>query len=160
TIGPDIEPGNSGQYGLSLHWKPENTTLDLGFYYLQYHDKTPVLNLVDGAEYRWEFRETRELYGISANFPVGNWAVGWELSYRPKDAVTLGACYNAGGILDANTDVAAVSTCPQYKDSEKYQMRLTGMLQLTPGDHGGLLDLFGADTGFVSVEGVVARYPG
>lgn len=160
TVGRDIKPGNGHQYGVSMHWKPDNTTLDLGLYYMQYHDKTPVLNLVDGAEYRWEFLEKRELYGLSANFPAGNWAVGWELSYRPKDAVTLSACYNAGGPLDANTNLAAVSNCPQYEESEKYQMHLTGMLQLTPGDHGAVLDLFGADTGFVSVEGVVTRYPG
>lgn len=157
----DKKPGNGNQYGLSVHWKPEGTALDLGFYYMQYHDKTPVLNLVeDGSAYRWEFLEKRKLYGVSANFPAGNWAVGWELSYRPKDAVTLSACYNAGGALDANTNLAAVSTCPQYKDTSKYQMHLTGLLQLLPSEHGRILDLFGADTGFVSVEGVVTHYSG
>lgn len=160
TVGSDIKPGNDNQYGVSMHWKPQGTVLDLGLYYVQYHDKTPVLNLVDGASYRWEFLEKRELYGVSANFPLGNWAVGWELSYRPKDAVSLSACYNAGGALDANTNLALVSNCPQYKDNEKYQMHLTGLLQLTPGDHGAVLDLLGADTGYISVEGVVAQYPG
>lgn len=160
VVGRDIKPGNGGQYGISMHWRPQGTSLDLGAYYLQYHDKTPVLNLVDGSSYRWEFLEKRELYGLSANFPVGNWAVGWELSYRPRDAVTLSACYNAGGPLDANTNLALVSNCPQYKDNKKYQMHLTGLLQLTPGDHGAVLDLVGADTGFISVEGLVAQYPG
>lgn len=160
TVGRDIKPGNGGQYGVSMHWKPEGTTLDLGAYYLQYHDKTPVLNLVNGSTYRWEFLEERELYGLSANFPLGNWALGWELSYRPNDAVSLSACYHAGGALDANTNLAAVRNCPQYEDNEKYQMHLTGMLQLTPGDHGAVLDLFGADTGFISLEGVVVQYPG
>ena len=159
-VGRDIEPGNGNQYGLSMHWKPRNTALDLGVYYMQYHDTMPVLNLVGGAEYRWQFLEKRNLYGVSANFPLGNWAVGWELSYRPKDAVTLSACYNAGGPLDANTNMAAVTNCPQYVENDKYQMHLTGMLQLTPSDHGAVLDLLGADTGFISVEGVVAHYPG
>lgn len=77
-VADDIRPGNGDQYGLSMHWKPDNTTLDLGVYYMQYHDKTPVLNLAKGGtEYQWEYLEERKLYGVSANFPLGNWAVGW-----------------------------------------------------------------------------------
>ncbi|HEX2531825.1 MAG TPA: DUF1302 domain-containing protein [Burkholderiaceae bacterium] len=159
-VAKDIEAKNSGQYGLSLHYKPIGSDVDFGFYMLNYHDKFPVLNLNDGGEYQWKFLENRKLYGISANFPVGNWAVGTELSYRPKDAISLSGCFNAGGALDANTNGALVSNCPLYKDKEKYQLHLTGMLQLTPGDHGPVLNLLGADSGYFSAEAVVTRYSG
>lgn len=158
-IDPDIKAKNSGQYGLSMHYKPSD--VDFGFYFLNYHDKSPVLNLANsGTSYQWQFKEDRKLYGVSANFPLGNWAIGTELSYRPKDAVSLSGCYNAGGALDANTNGAVVSNCPMWADNKKYQLHVTGLLQLTPGDHGPVLNLLGADSGFLSAEAVFVRYPG
>jgi hypothetical protein len=121
----------------------------------------PVLSaLATGAQ--WTYLENRKLYGVSANFPVGNWAVGWELSYRPKDAVALTGCYGT-----ATTDLDAVNNftselvdCPMYIDEKKFQMHLTGILSLTPGDHGWFLDLLNADTATLIVEAVGIRYPG
>lgn len=159
-VANDIKAKDSGQYGLSLHYKPSGSDVDFGFYAVNYHDKFPVLNLNNGAEYQWQFLENRKLYGISANFPLGNWAIGTELSYRPKDAIALSGCFNSGGALDANTNGAVVSNCPLWKNNEKYQLHVTGMLQLTPGEHGPMLDLLGADAGFFSAEAVVTRYPG
>jgi hypothetical protein len=159
-VAEDIKAKNSGQFGLSLHYKPTGSDVDYGFYVVNYHDKFPVLSLNNGAEYQWQFLENRKLYGISANFALGNWAIGTELSYRPKDAISLSGCFNAGGPLDANTNGALVSKCPLYKDNEKYQFHLTGLLQLTPSDHGPMLDLLGADAGFFAAEAVVTRYPG
>ncbi|MFZ3289361.1 MAG: DUF1302 domain-containing protein [Telluria sp.] len=158
-IDPDLKPKDSGQYGLSLHYKSGD--VDFGFYYLNYHDKAPVLNLANsGTSYQWQFKEDRKLYGVSANFPLGNWAIGSELSYRPKDAIALSGCYGAGGALDVNTNGAVVGNCPMWADNKKYQLHLTGLLQLTPGDHGPVLDLLGADAGFLSAEAVLTRYPG
>lgn len=171
----DKAPSNSGQWGAALHFKPQGVSLDVGFYYIRYHDKMPVLglrpnlNVPAAQEAQWTFLEDRELYGVSANFPIGNWAIGWELSYRPKDAVALSGCYNANGNgqLDANlnfpvdnTGGFAVVSCPQWIDQKKYQMHLTGILSLTPGDHGWLLDLLGGPgTGTLTAEGVWIQYP-
>ncbi|MGB8640237.1 MAG: DUF1302 family protein, partial [Pseudolabrys sp.] len=97
----DKTPSNSGQYGIAMHYKPQGVSLDLGFYFMNYHDKMPVLGLLaDGVSAQWTYLEKRKMYGVSANFPVGNWAVGWELSYRPKDAIALTSCFNPGGPLD------------------------------------------------------------
>jgi len=161
-IANDITPKNSGQYGVAMHYKPPGVSLDLGFYFMNYHDKMPVLSALADATVQWSYLEDRKLYGISANLPVGNWAVGWELSYRPKDAVALTGCYNANGngLLDSitNAPTAAVD-CPMYIDQRKYQMHLTGILSLTPGDHGWFLDLLRADTATFTGEAVGIRYP-
>jgi hypothetical protein len=160
-INADITPKNNGQYGLSFHYKPQGTAVDFGFYYLNYHDKFPVLNLSNGGTaYQWQFLEDRKLYGVSTNFALGNWAIGAELSYRPKDAVALSGCFASGGALDANTNGVVLNNCPLWADNKKYQLHLTGLLQLTPGDHGPMLDLLGADSGFLAAEAVVTRYPG
>jgi len=171
----DKAPKNSGQWGAALHFKPQGISLDVGLYYIRYHDKMPVLGLNPnlgvpaGQEAQWTFLENRELYGVSANFPIGNWAVGWELSYRPKEAVALSGCYNANGNgqLDSNLNFPvdgggnfAIVSCPQWIDQKKYQMHLTGILSLTPGDHGWLLDLLGGPgTGTFTAEGVWIRFP-
>ena len=41
----DKEPGNDGQFGISMHYKPAGGDFDFGFYFVNYHDKSPVLNL-------------------------------------------------------------------------------------------------------------------
>jgi hypothetical protein len=157
----DKTPKNNGQYGVAVHYKPQGVSLDLGVYFMNYHDKMPVLGtMADGVSAQWTFLEDRKMYGVSANFPVGNWAVGWELSYRPKDAVALTGCYNPGGALDAIGNGVTGIDCPMYIDMEKYQMHLTGLLSLTPGDHGWFLDLLKADTATFTGEAVGIRYPG
>ena len=157
----DKTPKNSGQYGVAMHYKPEGVSLDLGFYFMNYHDKMPVLStLADGVSAQWTYLEDRKMYGVSANFPVGNWAVGWELSYRPKDAVALSGCFGPGGPLDANNNGIVGIDCPMYIDGEKYQMHLTGLLLMTPGNHGWFLDLLKADTATFLGEAVGIRYPG
>ncbi|NTU59950.1 MAG: DUF1302 domain-containing protein, partial [Deltaproteobacteria bacterium] len=114
---------------------------------------------------RLRYLENRKLYGVSANFPVGDLAVGWELSYRPKDAIALSPCFNPGGKFDANFNNATYNqsptgACEQWMDAEKYQTALTGILSLTPGDYGWALNLLGADTATMMAEAVVIRYVG
>jgi hypothetical protein len=73
--------------------------VNFGLYVMNYHDKSPVLstaNTTSGLGY--SYLEDRKMVGLSANFPLGNWAIGTELSYRPKDAVSLnGSVQNANG---------------------------------------------------------------
>lgn len=140
---------NSGQWGVSARWQPRGTALNLGAYALNYHDKLPALQ-VDQASFTptWVFPENRRLYGLSANFPVGDWAVGTELSYRPKDAVALSP---------AAACTARAGRC--WVDEARYQWHLTGIYSLTPGNARGLLDLVGANAGSLLAEAVVVRYP-
>jgi len=159
-IADDKTPKNSGQYGVAVHYKPGGVSLDLGFYFMNYHDKMPVLSALADGTAQWTYLEDRKLYGVSANFPVGNWAVGWELSYRPKEAVALTGCYaDPAGALDALGNGVVGIDCPMYIDQKKYQMHLTGILSLTPGDHGWFLDLLNADTATLMVEAVGIRFP-
>jgi len=156
----DKKAQGQGQYGVAIHYKPEGLSLDLGLYFMNYHDKMPVLSYGAGAGAQWNFLENRQLYGVSANMPVGNWAMGWELSYRPKEAVALSACGSqlADGTIDTNP--FDQTGCNGWKDTEKYQTHLTGLLMLTPGDHGWLLRLLGADSGIFLGEAVANYFPG
>ena len=150
----------SGQFGAAMHYKPQDLRLDLGVYFLNYHDKMPVLEARADGQLQWKYLENRQLYGASANFPLGNWAVGMELSYRPKEAVSLSSCYGQGGALDSITNGVVGIECPMWIDKQKYQAHLTGILLLTPGDHGWFLDLLGAQTGAFTGEAVWIYFPG
>lgn len=146
---PKRKAKDAGQYGAALRWQPEGTQLNLGFYAMAYHDKAPQLSFENGSE--WVFAEDRQMFGISANLPVGDWSVGTELSYRPKDAVSL----------NPNVDGCAANGGRCWVDEQKYQWHLTGMLSMTPGDYGGVLKALGnASTATLMVEGVAVYYPG
>jgi hypothetical protein len=147
----EVHPRNGGQWGVALRYQPEGTQLNLGAYAMNYHDKSPNFSLNAGGTgaIGWAFAEDRRLYGISANLPLGDWAIGTELSYRPKDAVPLnpaatGCSYNNGNC---------------WVDEKKLQWHLTGILSMTPSNAGGLLRALGADTATLMAEAVVVRYP-
>ncbi|BAL24191.1 DUF1302 domain-containing protein [Azoarcus sp. KH32C] len=155
-VGKDIDPRNGGQYGLSLKFRPEGWDTDFGVYYQRFHDKTPNFQYWNAQNTtKVYFLEDRELYGVSANTSIGNWAVGAELSYRPKDAVSTSVCLDP-----ATGGLAGVDQCNGSIDKERYQFHLTGILSLTPSDHGWFLDLVGAQTGTFLGEAVAIAYPG
>jgi hypothetical protein len=146
------KPSNSGQWGAALRYQPDGTQLNLGVYAMNYHDKGPQFstNVEGTGAVGWAYPENRHLFGISANFPVGDWAVGTELSYRPKDAVALNPAVSGCSSQNGNC----------WVDQKRLQWHLTGLLSLTPSVGGGVLKLLGADTATLLAEAVVIRYPG
>jgi hypothetical protein len=142
-------PKDNGQYGIAAHYQPTGSRFNLGVYAMNYHDKAPVVVQDSIGAPQYTYLEDRKLFGISANFPIGNWAIGSELSYRPKDAVPLNSMSNGGVCPD--------SKC--YVEEAKYQLHLTALLQLTPGDYGTILNLLGADTSMLLAEVAAESYP-
>jgi len=147
----DVDARDSGQWGAAVKYEPAGTQLNLGAYYLKYHDKTPnfSFNIHNTGIVGWTYAENRQLLGVSANFPVGDWAVGTELSYRPKDAVALNSLTGCTS-QDGNC----------WVDEKRFQWHLTGLLSLTPNGAGGsLLNALGAQTATLLAEAVVISYP-
>jgi hypothetical protein len=142
---------NGGQWGASLRYQPDGTQINLGFYAMNYHDKAPSfsLNTNNTGTIGWTYPEDRKLYGISANFPVGDWAVGTEVSYRPREAVPLNAAVSGCASQNGNC----------WVDSRKVQAALTGMFSATPSNAKGMLDFLKADTATLMVEAVGIHYP-
>ena len=162
---PDASrPRDTGQYGAALRYQPDGTQLNLGLYAVNYHDKAPVLvtSATSASGFAYRYLEQRKMYGVSANFPLGNWAVGSELSYRPRDAVALNS--SAPGLgATSQTAAGGARACLDngncYVEQKKFQWHVTGLLSLTPSDNAGLLGLLGADTGTLLAEAVMVRYP-
>lgn len=151
-------PRRTGQWGVSLKWQPEGAQANFGIYALNYHDKTPQLSFGrNGGPFGFYFPEDRKLYGVSANLPLGDWAIGTELSYRPKDAVPLNGLGN-GRDLPCNATANGPGDC--WVDEARYQWHGTALFSATPSNAAGLLKLLGADTATFMFEAVVISYPG
>lgn len=152
-------PKNSGQYGLNLRFKPSGGDTEYAGYYIRYHDKAPFVGFralggLPGAAIE-QYAEDRVLYGASMNTKVGEWAVGAEISYRPRDSVmidpTVPTVAGPYSLIGLNGVVVN-----GYKAEKKWQAQMTGFKLLSPDIPRAL----GAAEGYIMGEVAVTRYPG
>jgi hypothetical protein len=160
----DIEPDKRGhQYGMRLAYRPDGMDLNLGAYYMRYTDKSPVFTF-RAADATLTYLDNRDLFGLSANFPLGDWAIGGELTYRPRDAIALTGCFGPGGALDATTNPARDANgnnvdCPAYRDNKKWQLTVNAQYNMTPSTT-PLVGWLNASAGYFLAEAAWIRYPG
>ena len=147
------------QFGVKLNYNPKSLNVNFGFYYENYTDKSPVMSTLANGATQFSYLENRQLFGVSANFPVGDWAIGTELSYRPRDAVALSGCFGANGPLDANTNGVSGVQCNQWVDKKKFQFDINGQLNLTQSEY-PFLKLIHADMAVLTAELTWIDYPG
>lgn len=90
------KPSKSGQYGVNMRYKPAGGDTEYGAYYIRYHDKLPFVGFkVNGAANVLgltaveQYGQDLDLFGLSMNTKLGDWAFGAEISYRPKDSVAV-----------------------------------------------------------------------
>lgn len=159
------EPKDSGQFGLATRWIPEDSDTEWGVYWIRYHDKLPFVGFnfdpamhttnVAGLAYFVDYGENRNVFGISANTRIGTWAVGAELSYRPKDSVGIDATVPLVGPFS----VFEQGTVRGFVTEKKWQAHLTGFKLFSPQDMGGMIGAIGAEEGYFLGEVAVTHYP-
>ncbi|WP_118184550.1 DUF1302 domain-containing protein [Paraburkholderia phosphatilytica] len=147
------------QFGIKLSYRPKSIDVNFGFYYENYTDKSPVLSTLANGTSQFSYLENRQLFGASANFGLGDWAIGTELSYRPRDAVALSSCFGANGALDLNTNGISGVNCSQWMDMKKFQYDINGQLNLTQSEY-PFLKLIHADMAVLTAELTWIYYPG
>lgn len=147
------------QFGVKFGYKPSWADVNLGFYYENYTDKSPVLSTLANGTNQWSYLQNRQLFGVSANFALGDWAIGTELSYRPRDAASLTGCYGAGGALDFVSNGVGGFQCNQWIDRKKFQYDINGQLNLTQSEY-PWLKLIKADVAVLTAELTWIYYPG
>jgi uncharacterized protein DUF1302 len=170
TVVPNLDdhtPPNSGQFGLAARYKSDLGDAEWGFYYLRYHDKIPFVSFVNdptitanpfGLGYFLDYGKNRDLFGVSVNTKLGDWAVGAELSYRPRDGVGIDPTVPLSG---PNCAFCAPGTYRGFVDERKWQAHLTTIYLLGPsGDLGWLLKGLGAAEGTLLAEVAGTYYPG
>lgn len=92
------KPDSGGQYGINLRYKPSGSDTEYAAYYIRYHDKLPFVgfrvkadgsNAFNGIVAVEQYGQDKDLFGLSANTKVGDWAFGGEVSYRPRESVAV-----------------------------------------------------------------------
>jgi hypothetical protein len=160
----NTKPSQGGQYGLSMRFKPQESDTEFAGYYIRYHDKLPfvgfklnpaaVNNVFGGIVAVEQYGEDRNLFGVSMNTKVGEWAVGAEVSYRPKDSVAIDPTVPFSGqysVFSAPTNTVANG----YVGEKKYQAQATLFRFLPPE----LTQALGAADGYFMGEAAVTYYP-
>ncbi|HEU4616285.1 MAG TPA: DUF1302 domain-containing protein, partial [Kofleriaceae bacterium] len=169
TVVPTVatqSPPNTNQFGLAARWKPQNSEAEWGFYYIHYNDKIPFVGFVNdpsitdnpfGLGYFLQYGKDRNLYGLSVNTHLGDWAVGAEVSYRPRDGVAIDPTVPLAGQYCAFCGPGRYSG---YVDEKKWQAHLTTIYLLGPsGDLGWLLRGLHAAEGTLLLEVAGTYYP-
>ncbi|WP_246475020.1 DUF1302 domain-containing protein [Pseudomonas folii] len=106
--GKDIKARDSGQFGLSLRFSPEDWNTDFGLYAIQYHAKDPMIytranvtgpNILTGqlGEYQLVYAEDIRAYGASFSTSIGDANVAGEVSVRRNTPLVSVSQSNAGG---------------------------------------------------------------
>jgi hypothetical protein len=156
---PTHSAPNLNQFGFAARYKADNSNAEWGFFYLHYNDKIPFLGFVNdpsittnpfGLGYYLQYPASRNLFGVTVNGNIGDWAVGAELSYRPKDGVAIDPTVPLQGEYCA---FCAPGSYPGYVDFRKWQAHLTAIYLLGPsGELGWLLKGLGAAEGTLLLE--------
>ncbi|MGH8484171.1 MAG: DUF1302 domain-containing protein, partial [Pseudomonas sp.] len=140
--GDDIEPRDSGDWGVMTRWSPQWLDGTLGFYVRQFSDTLPQVVLLANArpQYFLNYADKIDMYGISLSKEVGGVSVGADLNYRrnmplvssaarvtsaaqlPDDGDILGARGDTlHGVLNA---IGSLSPTPLY-DGASWSAELT-----------------------------------
>ena len=170
---------NQGQYGLSFRYRPEWVDASFGLYYERFNSKIPFITYTVSsayktdnpvsAAYKIEYPSGIQLFGMSYNTNVGDWALGGEVSWRPNDAVAIDtsvpsgnipnsapyACVNGGG-------EAAGKYCRGWVDRAKLQVQQSFLQVFSPteGFGGFVLSTLGGKEGYFLGEIGATDYPG
>lgn len=156
------KPSSGGQYGLNLRFKPSQGETEYAGYYIRYHDKLPFVGYkINGAANAFgitaveQYGQDLDLYGVSMNTKVGDWAFGAELSYRPKDSVAVDPTVPATGKYSV---VAAPggTLVDGFVGEKKYQAQATAFTWIPPE----ITRALGAADGYFMGEVAFTRYPG
>ena len=166
-------PKNGGQYGLNLRFKPTSGDTEYAAYYIRYHDKIPFVGFksfcadvtcADAANQIIskaveQYGENRSVYGVSLNTKLGDWAVGAELSYRPRDSVLIDPTVPFAGRYSlfqaAVTAAGAEAMVDGFVPEKKWQAHMTGF-KLFPQS---ITAPLGAAEGYFLGEVAVTSYP-
>lgn len=107
----DIEPGDSGQWGIAARYFSPELSTEFGAYYVNYHQRSPVISvLLDpsalpsafaganrtpplptfGMQYAWDWSaEDIKAFGLSFSTTVSGWSVFGEVSHTRDIPVQL-----------------------------------------------------------------------
>ena len=167
SLNPAVKnPPTGGEFGFATHYKPSGSSLDFGLYFEKFADKYPYIVFIPtpalplGYGQQLQYPKDDYLWGISANALVGQWAIGSEVSYHPKDPILVDpfSCSDlGGGGADCHGNWST------YRLAHRIQWNTTWWRAVNPSDsdpYAWLLRTLGAQASNINGEFALIRYPG
>ncbi len=100
----DIEPGNTGQWGIGTRFRTSLET-EWGLYYLNYHDRIPLtevtINPDFSSDYSIRYFDDIELYGATMTTSLGMASVAAEVTYKKGAPVLVNTSFFGSPIPSA-----------------------------------------------------------
>lgn len=145
TVNPDLEPDNTGQFGLSFLASPGDGDWTFGVYGARYHSKTPTAMynenfIVAGptrvpSQFRWVYAQDIKTAGASASTSFGNTNVAAEVSTRWDAPLVSDPQTNAGGVgAPLGTGTGNNTTNPLYAIGRTGHINLSAITVLEPSE--------------------------
>jgi hypothetical protein len=185
----DKKPRDDGQFGISAHYKVPGTAMDIGVYYERFHEKQPFVNYITnyygpnvqafqqakntggfipnafGVDAQLIYPENHSVYGVSTNFPVWLFAIGSEISYRPRDPILVDpfSCQAIGFGGTSTSPSCQAGNFSTYRDAEKFQWITTWWRGVNPSDpdpYAWIVRSLGAQASNIQGEVDWIHYPG
>lgn len=132
----DLEAKDSGQFGVQLKWRLDET--DLGFYAIRFHDKDPqqVTRLGTGfapSSYYLAWHEATTALGISASRSFGQMNLAAEASVRKNQSLaSAGLAADVSGALPFPTPANDNSDNPAYAVGNTAHLNVSTIWSLEP----------------------------
>ncbi|WP_409525038.1 DUF1302 domain-containing protein [Nitrincola sp. MINF-07-Sa-05] len=133
----DVEPDDSGQFGLQLRIAPEESDFEYGLYYARYHAKTPSGFYFDpvGQSIRTVYAQDIDTVGASATTSIGQLNLAAEASMRFNAPLNSDPQISIGQTADNDDNIL-------YAVGNTAHANLSGIFVLQPNalwDGGALL---------------------
>lgn len=81
-LGDFNKPENGGQYGFAARYFAAPLNTEFGAYYVNYHNRTPIIGMGSAGRYQIVFPEDVQVIGLSAATSLGGKSVYGEVAYR------------------------------------------------------------------------------
>jgi hypothetical protein len=130
----DRDADSKDQFGVALRWYvPALNDSELGFYYIKYNSRLPLVSGVvgdfigDSSNYYIEYPENINLYGISINTTTpGGWSLGAEYSFRDNVPLQWSAFELILGGLQLEDSEGPLSLLQKQREAEAGGANLSG----------------------------------
>lgn len=153
----DDKPDDDSQGGMGVQWRITDNT-ELGFYQINYHDKTPMLEIA-ALDYRFKYYEDISLTGISATTQINGINIAGELTYRRKHPLLaqspFGRFATTGDVWQAQANFLYVLGPNFLSESTS----LVGEIVHIEANIDGNLELFGDESAAAVQLSVTPSYP-
>lgn len=148
----DIAPKNSGQFGLATHFLVPTIDTEMGVYFANYNQRSPVYSLVKspspgnsvwsgalapfggppGMEFLWDYSaQNIKVFGASASTVVGGWSLAGEASHSMDMPVQINSTDLTNGAAAGIGPQASAASLPAGSVIHGFDLKNKTQLQVS-----------------------------